>query len=87
MLAASIFAAVVGAVAVADHKQTRHRLDRADVFSWYCGHRQIFCAKTKPESIHHEWETREYAYEAAEAVFAFAFVVAAFWLLRSRRAR
>jgi len=87
MLAAAILAGVVAAVAVADHRHTRGRIDRAHVFSWYCNHKQIFCTKSKPESIHDGWVTREYAYEAAEALFAAAFVAAGFWLLRSRRVR
>ena len=85
MFASAIVAAVVGLVAVADHHRTRDRLDRADVFSWYCDHRKIFCAREKPEPIHQGWVTREYAYKAAEALLALTFVVAGFRLLRSRR--
>jgi hypothetical protein len=87
MLAAVIFAVGLAVVAVKDHRHTRDRLDRADVFVWYCAHRQQFCDRAKPKAIHDGWVTREYAYDAIEGVFAAVFVGAGIWLLRSRRAR
>jgi len=87
MLAAAILAVGLAVVAVADHRHTRHRLDRADLFAWYCEHRQLSCDRAKPDAIHDGWVTREYAYEAIEGVFAAAFVGAGIWMLRSRRAR
>ena len=87
MLAAAIFAVSLAVVAVGDHRHTRGRLDRADVFLWYCEHREQLCDRAKPDAIHDGWVAREYAYDAFEGVLAAAFVGAGIWMLRSRRAR
>ena len=87
MLAAAILAGLLAVVAIADHSHTRHRLRRAQVFAWYCEHRQRFCDREKSNPIHERWETREYAYDATMGVLAIAFVGGGVWLLRSRWAR
>jgi hypothetical protein len=86
MVAAAILAAAVGVLAVVDHRHTRTQLDRAQVFLFYCDRRQIYCDEKKPDPIHESWETHEYTYGGAEALFAAAFVGGGLSLLRSRRA-
>ena len=86
MVAAATLAAAVGVLAVLDHRHTRGQLGRAQVFLFYCDRRQLYCDKKKPDTIHQSWETREYMYRGAEALFAAAFVGGGLWLLRSRRA-
>ena len=84
MLAAAILAGVVAAVAIADHSHTRNRLRRAQVFAWYCEHKQRLCDRTKPNAIHERWEVREYSYRGAEGFLAVVFVGSGLLLLRAR---
>jgi hypothetical protein len=74
--------AILAAVAIVDHRQTRAISARASSDSWWCAHKAVRCMGFDAAAFHGRWERRELAYELGGAALASAVV-----LIGARRLR
>jgi len=81
---ASIAIVAVTTVAVVDHTQKTHDMNRASVAQWYCGHQGKRCDERKTIDIEDDWNARERVYKAADVGLL---VIAAGAVIAARRRR
>ena len=81
---ASIGIVAVTTVAVIDHTQKTHDMNRAGVSQWYCAHQGTRCDERKTIDIEDDWNARERVYKAADVGFL---VVAVGAVIAARRRR
>ena len=81
----ALVAAIVAVLALADHRQTKGRITRAETAQWYCEHKGTRCGGPDYMVIHAAWERRELRYKVAEGVLSFAVVIGMGWSIRLRR--
>jgi hypothetical protein len=60
-------AAVVGLVAIADHRRKATRLNRVEIAEWYCAHHGTRCGGASSARIEARWNARQRVYEAVVA--------------------
>ncbi len=70
LLAAGALA--TAALATVDHRWKNHRMRQADVATWFCVNRGLYCDQPQTTAIEHGWHRREAVYRIVFAGFAYA---------------
>ncbi len=75
MVVALLLAAVVGAIAIGDHRDKQSRMDRAELSEWYCRHLGQRCGGPSSVAIENHWNERQIGYEVVVGLLVGAAVL------------